>query len=263
MNSATNTCYQLDSYAVIRIGGIDAETFLNGQLCNDIGALADGQTQLTALNSPKGRVLAILHLCRSKDGFNAILPREIAEAVVNELKRYVFRAKLNIEITDLEVIGCQDNTDGLSLRVAGELPPSDRTEDSRSWELLCVNRGLPEVYAVTREKFVAQMLNLDLLHGISFEKGCYTGQEIIARTQNLGRIKRRMLLFETDNHAVVVGDDVITDGKIAGTVVRSAKNDNRSRVLAVIRLEQKAKQLTAGDDNAALVPVDLPYPIEG
>ncbi len=262
MNSATNTRYQLDSYAVIRITGTDAADFLNGQLCNDVRTLDDGQTQLTALNNPKGRVLAILHLSRMHDVYHAILPREITEAVVNDLKRYVFRAKVQIEITDLEAIGRQDETGALSLHVAEDESAVDYKKDPRAWELLCINQGYPEVYVATREQFIAQMLNLDLLHGISFKKGCYTGQEIIARTHNLGRIKRRMTLFETDSQSVVAGDNVKMGDKRVGTVIRSAANSDGSRVLAVIRLEKKNKQLTAGDKNAALKPVDLPYSIK-
>jgi folate-binding protein YgfZ len=85
---------------------------------------------------------------------------------------------------------------------------------AREWRLADIRCGLPQIYAVTRELFVAQMLNLDLLDGISFTKGCYTGQEIIARTQHLGRIKRRLFRLRLPAGAWTIGQTVrLRDGR--------------------------------------------------
>ena len=83
-----------------------------------------------------------------------------------------------------------------------------------AWRLADIRAGLPQIYAATREMFVAQMLNLDLIDGISFTKGCFTGQEIIARTQHLGRIKRRLHRLRLPAGTWAVGQAVhLTDGR--------------------------------------------------
>ena len=136
-----------------------------------------------------------------------------------------------------------------------------------AWRLADIRAGLPQVYAANREEFVAQMLNLDLVDGISFTKGCYTGQEIIARTQHLGRIKRRMFRVR------IVGAAFGSAGPAIGAAVRLA--DGRSgricelagvgdglEALAVLPLE--AAEGSAPASSAAAVEaslLDLPYPL--
>ncbi len=118
----------------------------------------------------------------------------------------------------------------------------------RIFELAC-----PQIYAATRETFVAQMLNLDLLDGISFSKGCYTGQEIIARTQHLGRIKRRLYRLQLPPGDWSVGQALqLTDGR-AGRLVEVAQAGGSVEALAVLNVEANAP----GDDHrAAAAAVD-------
>ena len=97
-----------------------------------------------------------------------------------------------------------------------------KTADADYWEWLEIQAGIPEVYPETQEAFVPQMLNLDLLNGINFKKGCYTGQEIVARTHYLGTVKRRTQLAQSES-LVIAGDDVKNEKEeIVGKVVRSA-----------------------------------------
>jgi folate-binding protein YgfZ len=132
------------------------------------------------------------------------------------------------------------------------------TAAENAWRLADIRAGLPQVYAATQEQFVAQMLNLDLIDGISFTKGCYTGQEIIARTQHLGRIKRRLFrigLPEGGNWAV--GQSLqLADGRSA-RLTEVARTDNGYEALAVLTLEA-----AAGDAGAiAVKELTLPYSI--
>jgi len=114
------------------------------------------------------------------------------------------------------------------------------TEEPRveqAWRLADIRAGLPQIYAATREMFVAQMLNLDLIDGISFTKGCFTGQEIIARTQHLGRIKRRLHRLRLPAGTWAVGQAVhLTDGR-SGRLTELAEVGAEFEALAVLTLE--------------------------
>jgi folate-binding protein YgfZ len=142
------------------------------------------------------------------------------------------------------------------------LPPVDT-----AWRLADIRAGMPQVYAATREMFVAQMLNLDLLNGISFTKGCYTGQEIIARTQHLGRIKRRMFRLRLPaGVAWAIGQAVhLSDGR-SGRITELAHADDAVEALAVLTLEAGAAAET-GDAAVATsqlvdaAQLDLPYEV--
>ncbi|MGB6309130.1 MAG: hypothetical protein WBF89_15200, partial [Steroidobacteraceae bacterium] len=104
------------------------------------------------------------------------------------------------------------------------------------WRLADIRAGLPQIYLATREAFVAQMINLDLLDGISFTKGCYTGQEIIARTQHLGRIKRRLYRLQLPAGDWRIGQPLhLTDGR-TGRLVEVVRVGEAFEALAVLNL---------------------------
>jgi hypothetical protein len=138
-----------------------------------------------------------------------------------------------------------------------------KVADAAYWELREIQAGIPEVYAKTQEEFVPQMLNLDLLNGINFKKGCYTGQEIVARTHYLGTVKRRTQLAHVDATTQPnAGDDVLnSNGDIVGKVVRCSPAYNGGYdLLAEIRLESvEAGPLNV--NNSALNIQELPYKI--
>lgn len=132
------------------------------------------------------------------------------------------------------------------------------------WEMLEIQAGIPEVYTKTQEEFVPQMLNLDLLNGINFKKGCYTGQEIVARTHYLGTVKRRTQLAHTDSDtAPNPGDDIVnSNGDAVGKVVRCAPAYNGGYdLLAEIRLESIEAGLLHVNGNMLNIQ-ELPYNIQ-
>ena len=140
-------------------------------------------------------------------------------------------------------------------------PESDAGGVERGWRLADIAAGLPQVYADTAEAFVAQMLNLDLLDGISFTKGCFTGQEIIARTQHLGRIKRRMFRLGLPPGAWRIGQTLrLADGR-SGRLTELAESDAGIEALAVLNLTAAG---TDSDDAEATVTtaVELALPYE-
>lgn len=134
------------------------------------------------------------------------------------------------------------------------------TADSDAWQLLDIEAGVPEVFDATAEHFVAQMLNLDRLGAIDFHKGCYPGQEVVARTHYLGRIKRRMHVLRSESgKAPAPGDTVYGDGQSAGEVVTAALHpDGGSLALAVLRLGSADATLTLGDPAGPSATVSPP-----
>lgn len=134
---------------------------------------------------------------------------------------------------------------------------------TRYWQALLIRAGRGEVCAATVDTFIPQMLNLDLTGAISFKKGCYTGQEIVARAHYRGQVKRHMRRFAVNAQAPAAGADVNKDnGQKAGNIVNSVSIDaQRAELLAVIAdgaWEEGAIQLT---DGASLQPLELPYAI--
>jgi tRNA-modifying protein YgfZ len=137
-----------------------------------------------------------------------------------------------------------------------------------AWRLANIRAGMPQVYAATREMFVAQMLNLDRLDGISFTKGCYTGQEIIARTQHLGRIKRRMFRLRLPlSDAWAIGQAVnLSDGR-SGRITELARTPDGVEALAVLSIEAGSAAADAADAASATsmlvdaAQLTLPYEV--
>lgn len=187
------------------------------------GAGAEAGAMLRAgLHNPQGRALAILGLIAA--GTNhvlAVLPRELAGATLATLQRYVLRSKVILsDESDThrlygltrpvasvpEAAGASAGSAGF-LRVryddarylvvlgADQPPPPGDALPYEAWHAADVAAGLPQIYAATCGQFIAQMLNLDCIGAISFTKGCYTGQEVIARAHYRGRVKRRMQRF--------------------------------------------------------------------
>jgi tRNA-modifying protein YgfZ len=234
------------NFAVLRFQGPDARKFLQGQLSNDMALLAAERVTLAGYHNPQGRVLALLRLVApDAEQVIALLPAELAEPTMHALRRYVLRAKLTITH--------ESSVDALAA-LAQQLPVL-ATALTRSAHAKDIAAGIPQVYGASSGLFVAQMLNLDCVEAISFTKGCYTGQEIIARAHYRGRIKRRMQRFLTDEPtALAPGEGVtLSDGRAAQIVDAVQGADGRSEFLAVAPLLP----------DPALAPAPAPAAAEG
>jgi folate-binding protein YgfZ len=139
-------------------------------------------------------------------------------------------------------------------------PSADADRIERDWRLADIRAGMPRVYVATSEQFVAQMLNLDLIDGISFKKGCYTGQEIIARAQHLGRIKRRMFRLRLPAGAWSIGQALrLTDGR-SGRITEIAAVEDGFEALAVLTLDAASPDAdSVPSDAATATELPLPY----
>jgi tRNA-modifying protein YgfZ len=217
----------LSHLALLEFSGADAEAFLQGQLSCDVKAIAVGEQSLGSYCTPKGRMLASFFLVRLPDRFLMLLSTSLAAAIHKRLKMFVLRSKVTInDITDTRaLLGLSSRTDASILEKArgdcAALPETvtvalgskrlivfSTTENAPQlwqrlsaylrpvgtgcWEWLDIQEGLPLITAATQDQLVPQMANLELIGGVSFKKGCYPGQEIVARTQYLGKVKRRM-----------------------------------------------------------------------
>jgi hypothetical protein len=257
----------LSDFGVLRFTGADAGKFLQGQLSSDVGQLAADSILRGGLHNPQGRTVALLWLAKGPEGdIWALLPHELAGTVAGLLKRYLLRAKLSItdESDSYRVVGHWqhdlpdlphgawrlDAARGVSLRpLAGQdttpaLAPSETMMTRNAWRALDVAAGAPQVYAVTSGQFVAQMINLDCVDAVSFTKGCYTGQEVIARAHYRGRVKRRMQRFETDEPAQLAAGDTgrLDDGRSFRVVEAVTRADGRSEFLAVAPMAAAAHE---------------------
>lgn len=239
--------------ALLQFRGADVRKFLQGQLSNDMELLAPGQLTLAGYHNPQGRVLAVLRLAVPDPGeVLALLPAELAEPTMLALRRYVLRAKVTIEhLAGAEQIAAQARR---APQLAPALAPAAHAAE--------IAAGVAQVYGVTSGLFVAQMLNLDCVAAISFTKGCYTGQEIIARAHYRGRIKRRMQRFVTEEVMDLAPAQALTlaDGRAAQVVDAVRGRDGRSEFLAVTTFPAPLAPTTGHAATAtACRPLPLPY----
>jgi len=225
------------------VSGADARSFLQGQLSADIDALTPARALPASCNSAQGRVQAVLWLTERADGIALLLPASLTERIAARLRKYVLRSKVKIDE---------------SPAAPGIVEPAAYRE--RDWQLAGIRAGLPQVYPETYESFVAQMLNLDLLGGIAFEKGCYSGQEIIARTHFRGAIKRRMFRFRSEGPPPAPGTRVLAGEQHAGDVVDAAATSEGCELLAVVSLAQQDAELELESDRGVgIKKLPLPY----
>jgi hypothetical protein len=201
-------CARLTRYGLLVVTGADARAFLHAQLTNDIQNLPAERAALAGWCTAKGRLLASFLVIPSSDGFLLQLARDLAPAVTKRLSMFVFRSKVRIadESDAWEQYGVWQpaprltrDGDTVTVPVAerrslktgkGLSPPATRTEDD--WTMDEIRAGRPLTSAATQDQFVPQMVNFETLGAINFQKGCYPGQEIVARAQYRGEVKRRL-----------------------------------------------------------------------
>ena len=215
----------METLSTINVAGPDAYEFLQAQLTNDLSLLESAAEIRTAWCNPKGRVIWVGIARRTDDGFALVVPAALADDIVRRMTMFRFRAKAEFEVVD----------EGETVEPA---------------ELIRV--GAPYIGPEQSEEFTPHMLNLDLLGAISMDKGCYPGQEIVARTHYRGATKRRTHRFESA--APVSPGDKVSDGeRDVGEVLNASGTD----LLAVIPSAKANDSLSVGD--IALTHILLEY----
>lgn len=288
----------LQDFSLLRFSGPDTAAFLHGQLTCDVQALKPGSSSYGGYCTPKGRLLATFLLWPDDGGFNMLLPASIAEPVRKRLSMYILRAKVKADDisaamacigvtgpdlnTQLETLGGvpPQRVHGVTTREAvttvalpGDrcllLKPRDAVQlpaDTGFWNAGDVDNGIPFVVAATQEEFVPQMVNLDLIGALSYSKGCYPGQEIVARTHYLGRLKQRMFRATVAGPAVP-GDKLycadLGDQAAGMIVTAAAMAGGHHDVLAVLQTAnaRSAAYHCGSPQGAALALTELPYQV--
>ena len=297
----------LDSLGVLRASGPDAVTFLQGQVSNDVARLNARQSLLAGYHNPQGRVIALLRLIEeAPQEVLAVLPGELIAGVAQRLAKFVLRAKVKLsdessQWTISGVVGTAADTSGVTASLPAALHAAGRSDGAivvciaqqpaprwlvvapraaaqplaggaksapQVWGQLAIASGEPQVYAATSEEFVAQMLNLDVLGAVSFEKGCYTGQEVIARAHYRGRVKRRMQHFVSNEPCTLQPGDAATiaDGRLLKVVDAVSLADGRCEFLAVTTMSGESATDGTANTQAGIALVDaqqlpLSYPL--
>ena len=251
---------QLNNRVLLKLTGKDVQTFLQGQFSNDIDALEEGVVQVNAYCQHQGKIIALIWMMKQAEDFYLSFPDDLKTIVVQKLT--MFKMMSAVEIIDVSdkiiQLGVIDGSFEGAFRLNEQqsvalIESVDGVELSNEseWESACIANNIAEVTLATSEKFVPQLLNLDINEvGVSFNKGCYPGQEVVARLHYLGKSKRRMRQFECEGE-VDVGDELVVVGsksaKASGIVVRRVKLGAKSSFLATVEVAHEDDKITLND----------------
>jgi len=295
---------RLDGLGLLSCEGEDARSFLHAQLTSDVAGLGAREARRAGWCSAKGRLMATMLVVPHASAFLLQLSRDLAPAVAKRLSMFILRAKVKLADASDAWVQYGVWGPGAATRLAelGLAAPSNvlecaatgatlvvRVSDARflllapapeqarlagglgaeageeAWLLQDIREGLPRVVLATQEQFVPQMVNLEKLGAVDFHKGCYPGQEIVARTQYRGALKRRMVRSRVAAPASA-GDELFAEdvaGQPSGIVVNAAAApEGGSELLAVLQIssvDSAAQVRLRAPDGPALEPLSLPY----
>ena len=271
---AVTPLFALPDHQVLVLEGPDASAFAQAQFANDVLALPVGHWQWNAWLTPKGRVIAVFALLKPEDErLLLVMPDADAAELATQLQRFVFRRKLKVTAdAGWQVAGSFNppasaqttrigaEADSLELDYGSsprnlQLVPATTalaldTDAIALWRVQDLQHGLPRLSAAQREQWTAQQLSLERLPAFSVKKGCYPGQEIVARTHFLGKAKRSLALLECVSFANS-GDTIQHNDSNIGTVACVAG----SLALAVLPLELPEGPLLVNGETASLQPL--------
>ncbi|MCK5523663.1 MAG: folate-binding protein YgfZ [Thiomargarita sp.] len=295
----TNIITDLSHFGLIQVTGDDAQTFLQGQFTNDVRQVTAEKHQLNAWCTHKGRILISFRLLKRDNAYYLLLPQDSVASTIKRLHKYILRSAVKLEdVSDnLPRFGIAGvNSTKILTECLGYAPPSDvgaslttdkvtvltiqekryivlgetvknceaRQVDAAAWQRLDILAGLPQIVPKTAEAFVPQMINFHVIGGVSFKKGCYTGQEVVARMQYLGSLKRRMYLAKIEKgvpqpgDALYISDNDESVGKIVNAV---AQPEGGAILLAVIKISDVNSHEIHWQDHILRL-MELPYVVQ-
>ena len=245
--SNSNVLIPLESYRAVLFEGPDAVSFLQNQVTSDVGDLKHGFAYRSGYCNPKGRLITTLWLIKSEENIIAVLPHTVLLDFVQRIKRFIMRSKVSInELHDTVVMGLvkQEGTDHLGgggeavitdsmsfvlidtnnlTNEVERLFKSTRIDDENRWVCEAIKAGFVDIEGAMQEQFLPQWINLQADGGVSFSKGCYPGQEIVARTKYLGEVKRRLFRLSFSAQVDSPKPIVNKNGQTAGTFLSCAQ----------------------------------------
>ncbi len=286
------TITALQHLAILKVTGADAATFLQGQLTCNINELTEQKACFTAFCNAKGRAISTLLIFKTSTGFLIILPQALISKVSQKLQMYIMRSAVKLEDVSNELCIMGVNTQQPDTLTSPLTEPFSIYQDKgiyikfpyhnrylvistplqaialwsdlttkqafiastdSSWVEQDISAGIPWLTQESSEGYIPQMLNIDKLGGISFNKGCYTGQEIIARTHYLGKTKRELFLAYCDEtNDITIDTPIMTDisEQIAGNILSLHSNGQQTKLLIVLRsTDLEAKNLILNNLN--------------
>jgi tRNA-modifying protein YgfZ len=248
------------SYSIVKVSGTDATLFLQGQLTGDCNLLASGSSLLMGWCRPNGRVQNLVHIIRSENDFFLLIRKEQTSKMLSRLKIFILRSNVTIvDISEESALFTTFNTDDIAHAIAtigrqGSLcwwivaqakenelwkDISAHEIDETALELHAIINGIPCLVEELTDTFLPQEIGLEQLNGLSFNKGCYPGQEIIARVKYRGKVKRHLVKIEVFNaHQILPATRIFDDSNLpVGIVLRSvATSKDAHLLLAVLNL---------------------------
>lgn len=276
---------QLSQYRLIEISGIDAEKYLQGQLTCDVTKLENGSQTLTCHCDPKGKMSALFRLYRhSNEQFFAVMPVDLLPEALAQLKKYAVFSKVTFTELNTPIYGttsgekfaeiCQKAT-ACTLEIEpkryllwGENLAIETNAESSAWDLLDIQQGIPLLYKANQFELIPQATNLQMLdQAISFTKGCYIGQETVARAKFRGANKRAMFTFVGDYHnstpeiGGAIEMQLGENWRATGTVLSFVVADEKLWLQVVLNRElEDGVKFRLGETALELYP--LPYVVE-
>ena len=287
----------LPHLAILDVTGDDAQSFLHAQVPSDIRTLNAERAQISGWCTAKGRLLTTFVIWPIENGYRLVLATDVRDAIAKRLKMYVMRLKVQVtpatdvvygllspatqlndhplptaewqvahidQLTAIRLDSTRDLLTGPESELQA-LAGTEATNNAVAWILSDIAQGFPLVVQATSEHYVPQMVNLDKLGGVSFKKGCYPGQEIVARTHYLGKIKRHLYRVASA-HPLAAGAEVrssVLNGQACGSLLTAAP-DAEGNWLALAVLQQDATegaiylQTEAGEQALTLIDRVLP-----
>ena len=301
METKLNGVAQLGHLGVIRVEGVDAASFLQGQLTQDFSLLGRSEARLAAYCSAQGRMLASFYgFMRSQTEILLVCNRDLLAPTIQRLSRFVMRAKVRLvdASPDYILLGLAGEilstiagasyaawskldfdsaslvflypSNGVQralwLAPVAQTQPTGPLLSEQDWALGEVQSGIAMISAATVDTFVPQMLNYESVGGVNFKKGCYPGQEVVARSQFRGTLKRRA--FTAHSAAPMrAGDEVFQDAdpqQPCGIVAQSAAaaNGGFEAIISMQTAAAAAGGLHLGTGTGpALSVTAAPYPL--
>lgn len=208
---------QLNQYQLIEAQGTDAEKYLQGQLTTDVVGLVSGATTITAHCDPKGKVNAIFRLLKvSSEQFFLLVRKDLLPSALEALKKYAVFSKVSFDLLDWQIVGVIGEK-------CGKIQPHFTLEideqraiflnetslavsfnaDEQEWDLADIQAGIPHLSAKMQNEFIPQAMNLQAIEqAVSFTKGCYIGQETVARAKYRGANKRAMFVLKGETQEI-------------------------------------------------------------
>jgi hypothetical protein len=236
--------HALPYLAAARTTGPDAAAFLQAQLSADIAALKGGGATFACYCSPRGQVYGLLLVCREAGDFILVGAAELLPSILERLRRFVLRARLAFEPADglavcgvpperVAAAGDYHTVPGLSYRIAAQ--GECAAHGTLDWKARELQHGVAWLGVETSERFIPQVLGCDRIGAVSFSKGCYPGQEIVARARYLGTVKRKPLHLLVDAAPPIPPGTAIRvqagDAWLDGTAIDSAPLGTRRQTM--------------------------------